>query len=188
LTGFWVLTPPPPHGKFFADTADDIFTGVCQLATELDPDDWIAELNPDKTITVRDLIDKGRDGVLEAELTKFGKRLGNKSLPTKAELLFKHVTIRQHKDNLPSSAEYFRASELKIADDLRNEIIHGGVLPHIPVSRALAITMFLHEAASTAIRSIGFAYPLSLDEDYWRELAATKNPGVVLTQPKPSQT
>jgi hypothetical protein len=161
-------------------TADDVFTGVCQLAMELDPNKWIAELNFDKKIALRDLKDKGRDGVFATELETHRSRIGGKSLPTRAGLLFKHVRIRHHKDIPDTSPEYFRASMLKNADDLRNEIIHGGVLPQIPVSRAFEITTFLHEAASTAIRSLGFAYAITIDAAHWQELLTRRNPGAVL--------
>ena len=162
-------------------TADDVFTGACQLAMDLDPKRWMAELNLDKKVTLREIDGKSVDEVFGSELAVYRSKVGAKSLPTRADLLFRYVKIR-HNRNIPStSPEYFRTSELIKADNLRKEIVHGGMLPQIAVSKAFGTTIFLHEAAITAMRSIASAYPLGVDEAHWQELGREQNPGRVFS-------
>lgn len=144
-------------------TADDVFTGACDLAVELDPAEWISELNMQRAVTLRDLKEKGVDGVFALELARFRKRFPAKSLPSRAELLFRHVQIRHHYMLKVTDPQYFRLSALEEADDLRNSIVHGTPLPRIDLEQSKNTMLFLHEAAITALRSLSFSYPLPLD-------------------------
>jgi len=146
-------------------TADDVFTAACQLSSELDPKEWFSELNLDRSVSLRSLIENGSDAVLAEEIQSFRTRLGNKSLPNRAEMLFRHVQVRQHKDIPVSDPAYFRISALKEVDELRIGIVHGSALPRIARSRSENAMVFLHEAAFVAIRSIMHAYRIELDWD-----------------------
>jgi hypothetical protein len=74
----------------------------------LAPDEWEAELNFERKITRGELREKGAEGVFSRELQLFERRLGAKSLPARAELLFGHVPIRKHKDILKEEAASIR--------------------------------------------------------------------------------
>jgi hypothetical protein len=139
-------------------TADDVFTGACELSIESDPKEWISELNLERTVTLRLLIQRESDGVLKDELESFRSRLGNKSLPGRAEMLFRHVPVQHHKQISKTDPAYFRMSALKEADDLRVSIVHGSGLPRIDRNRSKNMVLFLHEAAFVAIRSVVTAY------------------------------
>lgn len=145
-------------------TVDDVFAGACDLAIELDPTKWISELNLDRNVPLKVLKEQGADGVFALELERLKKQLPNKSLPRRAELLFRHVSIRHHEKMFtPTDPQYFRLSTLKDADDLRNSIVHGSMLPRIDLEQSKNTMLFLHEAASTALRSLAYSYPLPLD-------------------------
>lgn len=74
-------------------TADDVFTGACSLAIEA-PDEWKAELNFERKITLGELREKGAEGVFLSRAALLERRLGAKPLPSRAELLFRYVPIR----------------------------------------------------------------------------------------------
>jgi len=123
----------------------------------------------ERTVTLKTLTDKGVDGVLATELARFRKQLSAKSLPTRAELLFRHVSIR-HNERMfrPEDPQYFRLPTLKEADDLRNSIVHSSTLPRIDLERSKNTMLFLHEAAATALRSLAYSYLLPLDWEVFR--------------------
>jgi hypothetical protein len=141
-------------------TADDVFTGVCEMAMELSPNEWISELKQERSVPLRLLIEKGREGVIADELASFRSRLGNKSLPGRAEMLFRHIAVQQHKNIPQGDPAYFRISALKEADELRNSIVHGSGLPHIDRNQSKNAMYFLHEAAFVALRSVVVAYTI----------------------------
>jgi hypothetical protein len=144
-------------------TADDVFTGACELALAIEPSKWIHELNLDRTFTLKTLNEKGQQGVLALELERFRKRLPAKSLPSRAELFFRQIHIIHNPMFKSTDPQYFRLSALKDADDLRNGIVHGSGLPRVDLERSKNTMLFLHEAATTALRSLGNAYRLPLD-------------------------
>jgi hypothetical protein len=156
-------------------TADDVFTGACELSIELSPADWVSELNLDRDVSLRSLIEKGADRVLEDELESFRIRLGKKSLPVRAEMLFRHVPVKHH-DQIPKTdPAYFRMSALKEADDLRIRIVHGSGLPRIDRNLSKDVTLFLHEAAFVAIRSVIAAYQIPQVWDHMAKMYSTDN-------------
>jgi hypothetical protein len=156
-------------------TADDVFTGACELSMELAPADWVSELNLDRDVSLRSLIEKGTDRVLEDELESFRTRLGKKSLPVRAEMLFRHVRVKHH-DQIPKTdPAYFRMSALKEADDLRIRIVHGSGLPRIDRNLSKDVTHFLHEAAFVAIRSVIAAYQIPHVWDHMVKMYSTDN-------------
>jgi hypothetical protein len=152
---------------------DEAFTIACEVAIDLAPKDWYSELSADRKIKLGDLRDEGAETIFEKELSAYKKRLGAKSLPSRAALLFRKVPIKLHKDIHPAENAYYRSSKLKEADDLRHEIVHGSVLPKISIAQSRATTHFFQEAAQTAVRSLGFAFKLSVDWNYLKELAET---------------
>jgi hypothetical protein len=148
-------------------TADDVFTGACEASMELAPNEWISELNLDRKISLRSLTEKGSANVLADELKVFRSKLGAKSLPARAELLFRHVSVRQHKEIPPTDPAYFRMSKLRQVDDLRHLIVHGSGLPQIERTRSNDAMLFLHEAALVALRSVVVTYGIP---DVWTHL------------------
>ena len=142
-------------------TADDVFTGACELSIDLAPKEWVSELKSNRNVPLRSLIEKGIDGVLAHELKSLRAGLGGKSLPGRAEMLFRHVRVQQHPLIPPTDPSYFRISTLKEADDLRISIVHGNGLPRIESARSENVMRFLHEAAFVAIRSVITAYRIS---------------------------
>jgi hypothetical protein len=144
-------------------TADDVFTGASELAIELDAEEWISELNMERTVTLKVLREKGADGTFALELARFRKRLPSKSLPNRAELFFRHVKIRHHTMYKSTDPQYFSQPSLKEADDLRNRIVHGNALPRIDIGRSRNTMSFLHEASMTALRSLAHSYALPLN-------------------------
>ena len=144
-------------------TADDVFTGACNLAVRLDPSKWIPELNLERTFTLRTLNEQGAAGVFATEFERFKKQLPGKSLPKRGKLFFRHVPIVHNSMFSPTDPQYFRLSALKEADDLRISIVHGSSLPRITPERSKNTALFLHEASTTALRSLAFAYSLRLD-------------------------
>ena len=145
--------------------ADDVFAATCALAIELDPSKWIPELNRERKVSLGTLRDIGMDAVFLIELTRFRNQLAGRSLPNRAELLFRRVRIDHHTIVRPQDPTYFKLSTLKEADDLRIEIVHGSGLPKIDLERSKNTALFLHEAALTAVRSLANAYALVLDFD-----------------------
>ena len=159
-------------------TADDVFTEACELAMELDPKKWISELRLERNIPLRLVIEKGSDGVVADELELFRARLGNKSLPGRAEMLFRHVPVLQNRAIPKSDPAYFRMSALKEADDLRIRIVHGSGLPEIDRTRSMNVMLFLHEASFVAIRSVMNAYSIPLN---WDNVMTHYSPGNKVT-------
>jgi hypothetical protein len=155
-------------------TADDVFTAACGLAVELDQRSWISEINPERTVSVRDLRDKSLEGIFEIELERLKKQMPDKSLPNRAELFFRHVPIVQNDIFGSTDPQYFRASTLKEVDDLRNDIVHRNGLVRVNLKQSTDAMLFLHEAATTALRSLGYAYNIPLDR-------STLFPGVDFT-------
>lgn len=144
-------------------TADDVFSSVCELAMDLDPAKWISELSMDRKVPLSLLREQGAAGIFAMELDRLRHQLQAKSLSTRAEVFFRHVKIRQHPLFVPADVQYFRISRLTEADDLKNRILHQGHLAAIDLQQSRATMLFLHEAASTALRSLAGAYRLPLD-------------------------
>ncbi|MGC2769832.1 MAG: hypothetical protein WB607_30355 [Candidatus Acidiferrum sp.] len=148
-------------------TADDVFTGACESAIELDPASWIPELNMERKIPLSLLRDKGPAGVFAVELEKLRYQLSDRSLASRAELFFRHVKIRHSPMFGPADAQCFRQSKLVEADDLRNAILHERGLSQIDLDQSRRTMLFLHEAAMTAMRSLASAYRLPVE---WNSL------------------
>jgi len=144
-------------------TADDVFTAACELAIELDPATWIPELNMKRRVPLGLLKEKSASGVFAVELGRLRQQLSRRSLPSRAELFFRHVKIRQHPMFVPADIRYFRVSKLKDADDLRNSVVHGSGLPQIDLDLSRSTMLFLHEAAITAMRSLTCSYRLPIE-------------------------
>ena len=159
-------------------TADDVFTQACGISIALASDEWGVELNEAKKVNLGDVRKMGVKGIFARELEQYKSRLGAKSLPTRAELLFRHVKIRKHKDIGPEDDLYFKTSKLQEADHLRHEIIHGrSRVGSIPITKAHATAQFLHEAATTALRSLAWQYGIEVDYEYMRTLSTASNAG-----------
>ena len=124
---------------------------------------------------MRLVIEKGSDGVLADELESLRAQLDGKSLPGRAEMLFRHVPVQQHRQIPPTDPSYFRMSTLKDADDLRISIVHGSGLPPIDRTRSKNVMLFLHEAAFVAIRSVVTAYRIPHVWDHLVKLIAAGN-------------
>jgi hypothetical protein len=92
--------------------ADDVFTATCESAIELDPVNWIPELSMDRKVTLGFLRDKGPAGVFAVELEKLRQQLGSRSLPSRAELLFRHIKVRHNPAFGPADVQCFRQSKL----------------------------------------------------------------------------
>jgi len=144
-------------------TADDAFTGACELAIDLDPGAWISDLNMERKVTLGSLREKGTSGVFAAELDKLRQQISTKPLANRAEQFFRHVKIRHHPLFDPGDFRYFRVSKLKEADDLRNSIVHEGGVPQLDLDLTARTMLFLHEAAITAMRSLASAYHLPME-------------------------
>jgi hypothetical protein len=155
-------------------TADDVFTAACELSMELAPKDWISELNPKRNVPLKGLIENGCDAVIADELESLRGRIGGKSLPSRAEMLFRHVQVEQHPLIPSEDPQYFRMSALRDADALRNSIVHGDGLPRIERIRSTNVMLFLHEAAFVAIRSIVTAYRIPKVWGHLMKLIAPK--------------
>jgi hypothetical protein len=152
--------------------ADDIFTAACESAVELDPASWIPELSMERKVPLSLLRDKGPAGVFAHELDKYRQLLPGRSLPSRAELFFRHVKIRHHSKIGPADVRYFRQSRLVEADNLQNNILHSGAMPQIDLELGQQIVLFLHEAAITALRSLAAAYRLPVQ---WNILSTGPN-------------
>lgn len=148
---------------FSHSTADDVFTGACELAIELDPATWIPELNMERKVPLGLLKEKGSSGVFAVELERLRQQLPKRSLPGRAELFFRHVKIRHHSIFGPDDVRYFRMSKLKEADDLRKSIMHGSGLTQIDLDLSTTTMLFLHAAAMTALRSLASSYRLPIE-------------------------
>jgi hypothetical protein len=143
-------------------TADDVFTEACGLAIELAPQNWTSELNAKRTITLGELREKGFDGVLARELNRLRPQLSARSLPNRANTLFRHIPVIQNKMYKPADPEYFRVSRLEEIDALRHDIVHRNGLSQVSLQQSADAMRFLHEAATTALRSLGAAYNIPL--------------------------
>jgi hypothetical protein len=154
--------------------ADDVFTGACESAIELDPVNWIPELNMERKIPLGLLRDKGPAGVFAAELEKLRQQLSAKALPSRAELFFRHVKIRHSPSFGPADPQCFRQSKLVEAEALQNAIVHGSDLSLVGLEQSRQTMLFLHQAALTALRSLASAYRLPVE---WNTLlsATTKD-------------
>lgn len=156
-------------------TADDIFTDVCNLAIDLDGDNWISQLNLDSKVSLRSLQEKGAAGVFTEELERFKIRLAGKSLPNRARILFDRVPIKLHADMRPDDPSYFKMSRLLEVDELRKEIVHKNGLPRTDPLSGEKYAGFLHEAAGTALRSVVSAFRIPWDLEYWQSLFTQPN-------------
>jgi len=151
--------------------ADDAFTSACQIAIGLDPESWIAELNQDKpVVNIGDLRKKSVKELFAAHLERLSSRISAKSILSRSDLLFKHVPIKTHPDIVSAEDAYYKRDKLEEGDKLRQEIVHGSGLPHIPIAKAAATVEFLNEAATTAGRSVGFRFNLQIDMKYLADL------------------
>jgi hypothetical protein len=156
---------------------DDAFTAACEEAIDLDEESWKSELSRTRKVELGEVIELGMDGLLERELEQFKKKLWAKSLPSRAELLFRHVPIRKHQQISPEEDAYYRGSKMEEADKLRHEIVHGNRLPPLSIEKSKAIVAFLFEAAQTAFRSIAFKFGLPFDFEHFQEVAGVKKSG-----------
>ena len=123
-----------------------------------------------RTVSLQDVFDKGTEAIKVSELASLKNRLGNKSLPNRAALLFERVPIRLHKDIPNDESSYYRESRLVEVDKLRHKIVHEGKLQGLTLQEGVDATHFLHEAAHTAIRSIIFEFGLPFDFKLFGEL------------------
>ena len=127
-------------------------------------------MNLDKKIKLADLLENGIEGMFAMELEQLKIKVARKSLPVRAELLFRHVPIRKHSEIVSWESSYYRGARLKEVDDLRHEIIHGSGLPKITMSDSRAASEFLHEAAYTALRSLAYKFDLPLDVKHFQSV------------------
>ncbi len=123
----------------------------------------------DRKVTLGEVRDKGTDTVFEDELRKLIAQLKNKSLPSRADILFRKAPIVHNTKT--AASEYFRLSTLKELDELRHDIVHRGGLSRIDVALTKDRLAFLLEAASTAIRSVAVAYNVGIDKEYMAQLS-----------------
>jgi len=144
---------------------DDILTDGCLLAIECDSQGWSAEINPARTVTVRDLRARREAGVLAEELEKLGGQLKNKSLPSRAEVFFRRVHIAQRRDIQKTEPSYFRLSTLQELDELRHGLIHRGELKNLDAAQTSDRVWFFQETANTVVRSLAYNYDLAVDRD-----------------------
>ena len=153
---------------------DEVFTKACSIAIDLAPNSWKNALNVDAKVSLKDVLEKGGEGVLNDELNKLKQRLGKKSLPSRAGLLFSRVPIKLHKDIGKEDSSYYRESSLKAADDLRHDIVHRGKLQSLTIAKGAAVASLLNEAAATALRSLSWAFNIPLDFERLRGLVGVK--------------
>jgi hypothetical protein len=149
---------------------DDIFSESCAFAIECDPKGWADELDHDRRIPLHEIRELGADGVLHKELKRLAAQLREKSLPNRADILFRHVPIAQHSQSSKSDPDYFRLSTLKELDELRHDIVHRGGVPRVDVSKTVNHVGFLQEAASTAVRTLCNTYACGIQNKYMEEL------------------
>jgi hypothetical protein len=155
-------------------TVDGAFTAACEVAIDLDEKSWRPELNMARKVALGEVIGLGADGLVVRELEQFKKKLGAKSLPSRAELLFRHVPIRKHSQIVREEDAYYQGSKMDAADNLRHEIVHGSRLPPLSIEKSKATASFLFEAANTAFRSIAFKFSLPFDVEHFEKVAGTK--------------
>jgi hypothetical protein len=144
-------------------TADDIFTEACGLSIELDPGSWRKELNLKRTISLAELVDSGQEKIFERELVAYQKNIKQKSLPERADLLFRRVPIRHNPEITKGDASYFTLAKLTHLDELRHLVVHGDGIPRIDREYSQDAAQFLNEAALVAFRSVGVAYRIEFD-------------------------
>ncbi|HTQ96281.1 MAG TPA: hypothetical protein VMH89_05720 [Candidatus Acidoferrum sp.] len=153
-------------------TADDFFTSSIQLAIDLDPNNWLSEINLEQKVTLKELNEKKIDDILVKALLSFRNQIGRKeSLPSRAKLLFRKIKIQHNSHFELKDPKRFRMTRLREIDELRVQIVHGTPWPKIDVDESKDIMLFLHEAATTAARSVGAAFNLPLDLEYFQQLA-----------------
>jgi hypothetical protein len=144
-------------------TADDAFTEACQMAIDLEPGEWISELNMKRTVSLKTLKEKGADMVFTDELRFYRDGLGGKSVVKRADLLFAHVPIMLHSEIPKEDVSYFRLSRLKEMDELRHNIVHEDGLQKVRLKEGTEAALFFHEAAHTALRSLANNYGFTLE-------------------------
>jgi hypothetical protein len=159
-------------------TADDVFTAICGLSIDLMPEKWESELNLARKVSLGDVFDKGIEAIKAVEMDHLRSRLGNKSLPNRARLLFKRLPIRLHRDIPKDETSYYTESRLLEVDELRHKIIHGGKLSGLNLKEGIDATHFLHEAAYTAIRSMLARFGLTIDFKLLGKLVGAPKPSV----------
>ena len=150
--------------------ADDVFTEVCKLAIDLDPAKWIPLLELERKVTLRSVKEKGADGIFEEELQRLKSRMGGKSFPNRAKILFERVPIQMNPQILRTDPDYFKLSQLKEVDELRVKLVHSNGLPEIDPEAGNKFAGFLHEAASTAVRSLVVIYEIPQNRPHWLSL------------------
>ncbi len=146
-------------------TADDVFTAACQMAMDLAPEDWVSEVNLDRTVSLKVLKEKGRDRVFKDELRTFRNAVAAKSITKRADLLFSHVPVKLHGEISKDDVAYFRLSKLKEMDELRHNIVHADGLQRVRLKDGTEAALFFHEAAHTALRSLANNYGFTLRQD-----------------------
>jgi hypothetical protein len=149
---------------------DDIVSECCAFAIECDPKGWVKELDSDRRVPLREIQELGADGVLHKELERLAGQLRSKSLPKRAEILFRHAPIVHHPKGSKSDPDYFRFATLKELDELRHDIVHRGGVARVDVSKTANHVDFLHQAAATAVRSLWTACNCEVDQKYFSEL------------------
>lgn len=153
-------------------TADDVFTAALEIAIDLDPNEWLSEISLEHKVTLKQMYEESVEGVFAKALKSFRNQLGRKeSLPSRADLLFRHIKILHNSNFEAKDPRHFKTALLKGADNLRMRIVHGTGLPKIDIDHSKSTMLFLHEAAFTAIRSVGAAFKLPLDMEYFQQLA-----------------
>jgi hypothetical protein len=145
--------------------AEDAFTAACQMAIDLDPKEWVSELNLKRTVSLETLKERGTDRVFTDELRFFRDGLGGKSIVKRADLLFAHVPIRLHGEIPKEHVAYFRLSRLKEMDELRHNIVHSNGLQRVRLKEGTEAALFFHEAAHTALRSLANYYGFTLQPE-----------------------
>jgi hypothetical protein len=144
-------------------TADDIFTEACGPSIELGPGSWRKELNPKRTISLADLAESGQEKIFARELAAYQKNIRQKSLPERADLLFRRVPIHHNPEIAKGDASYFTLAKLKHLDELRHLVVHGDGIPRIDREYSQDAAQFLNEAAFVGFRSVAVAYRIEFD-------------------------
>lgn len=145
--------------------ADDILNRCCAYDIELSPDEWFSELNFEKKFSLKQIKERGLQGIIAAELERYKNGVGAKSLPNRADIFFGRVTIRQHKRIPPSDPTYFTLAALKEVDDVRHQIVHNNGTAGQNLITARQYVYFLTEASLVFLRSVGIKHNFKVDPD-----------------------
>lgn len=99
-------------------------------------------------------------------LRSLKSQLENKSLPNRADILFRRAPIRRHADVFKGDPCYFRLSKLKEVDDLRRRIVHQSAMDSVRPEQATDAVEFLSEACNTVIRSVAYGYNIPMESGF----------------------